>query len=78
MLVLLAPVVPAEDDGTFTYEYVTLDLDIEARTATLEIRGPKEASATMQGPSVTGGVLVAAPGIPGIGRCTPPPAVQPP
>ena len=42
----LTPIVPAEDDGTFTYEYVTLKVDSDARTATIEMRGPEVESVT--------------------------------
>jgi len=37
----LPPIVPAEDDGGFQYEYVSLKVDADARTATLQIAGPE-------------------------------------
>ena len=42
----LSPIEPAIDGGVFQYEHVTLTLDDEARTATIEVRGPAAASAT--------------------------------
>ena len=42
----LTPIIPAEDEGTFTYEHVTLKVDSDARTATIEMRGPESESAT--------------------------------
>lgn len=44
--VALSPIVPTIEGGVFTYEHVTLTLEVDARTANLEIRGPKEASST--------------------------------
>ena len=44
--VALTPIEPAIDGGVFQYEHVTLTLDGDARTATIEMRGPETASAT--------------------------------
>ena len=72
----LSPIEPAIDGGAFQYEHVTLTLDDEARTATIEVRGPAAANGERGSHSEGRGTVVAAESVPGIGRCVASPPLQ--
>jgi benzoyl-CoA-dihydrodiol lyase len=44
--IALPPVVPVREGSTYTYEFVTVSVDVEKRTARLTVRAPKEAPPT--------------------------------